>query len=449
MYRIEDMEQITANMDKIKNEAVKEYKTFYEPTLKENADVYKTIIEYIKKKERVMYGGYAQNIFLIAKNPDESIYKEIDGVFFNWPDIADIEFYSPTPIEDVIELTELLYSKDYKYVEGKEGMHSDTYKIFVNFINYCDITYVPKNIYDNLPINKINGINCVTPHFMMVDAYRVMTDPLTSYWRLDKSLTRFQKLIKYYPIDESRNNSIINFQMLNDKIYDEILLCIRKKIIQRSKLIVVGYYAFNYYVKKDSINYFLKKFPYYEAISTNLEKDSNKVYNILKKYNITVKKFYPFFSFIDERVEYYYKDQLVFKLYGNNQRCTVYIHSKKKKTYFGTYNLVFMYLLFNYFYYYVNRDKAETNCLILLGKLHESRKNYLNKRNITVIDSSPFQDFTFKCFGKPYETIRESLLKGLEKKSQGKQMKFRYGPSGKPGKVPEFRFNNTSGNQKK
>jgi hypothetical protein len=152
---------------------------------------------------------------------------------------------------------------------------------------------------------------------------------------------------------------------------------------------------------------------------------------------------------MDERVEYYYKDQLVFKLYGNNQRCTVYIHSKKKKTYFGTYNLVFMYLLFNYFYYYINHDKAETNCLILLGKLHESRKNYLNKRNITVIDNSPFQDFTFKCFGKPYETIRESLLKGLEKKSQGKQMKFRYGPSGKPGKVPEFRFNNTSGNQKK
>jgi hypothetical protein len=450
MYRIEDMEQITANIDKIKYDAVKEYKTFYEPTLKENADVYKLILEYIKKKEKVIYGGYAQNILLMSKNPNETIYTEIDGVFFNWPDIADIEFYSPTPIEDVIELTEFLHSKNLKYVEGKEGIHNDTYKIFVNFINYCDITYISKNIYDNLPIITVNGIKCVSPHFMMVDAYRVITDPLTSYWRLDKSLNRFQKLIKYYPIDETKNSTDIKFDQINDKIYDEILLIIRKRIIQQSKLIVVGLHAFNYYVKKDSENYLIKKIPYYEAISSKLDKDSKKIYNKLQKFNITVKKFYPFFSFMDERVEFYYNEHLIFKLYGNNQRCTVYTHSKKKKTYFGTYNLVLMYLLFNYFYSYINRNKSETiiNSL-LIGKLFESRKNYLNNRNITVIDKSPFQDFTYKCLGKPHETIRESYLKLMEKKKQGKRLKFSYTPSGKHGQIPEFKFNNISGNLKK
>ena len=39
------------------------------------------------------------------------------------------------------------------------------------------------------------------------------------------------------------------------------------------------------------------------------------------------------------------------------------------------------------------------------------------------------------------------MLEGLEKKKQGKRMKFRYDPSGKSGKVPEFSFPNISGNQ--
>jgi hypothetical protein len=443
MYRIEDIEQITANIDKIKDDAAKEYKTFFEPTIDENAKVYKAIKDYIKRKGRVVYGGFAQNLLLMAKNPDESFYKEVNGVFYNWPDLADIEFYSTTPIADIIELTEELHSKGFKHIEGKEGVHAETYKIFVNFLNYCDISYVPKNVYDNLPIININGLKCVSPHFMMVDTYRVLTDPLTSYWRLDKSIKRFQKLIKYYPIDESHNDMKINLQQ-----NDEISRTIRKKIIQKSKLIVVGFHAFNYYVKKDLNEYFINKFPYYEAISSNLDRDSKKVFSRLKKFNVTMKRFHPFFSFFDERVEYYYKNELIFILYGNNQRCTVYNHSKKKKTYFGTYNLVFMYLLFRYFYFYINHNKFSNIISALIGKLHETRKKYLTERNITVIDKSPFQDFTLKCIGKPFDMMRESLLSGLEKKKQGKRMKFRYGASGKPGKVPEFRFNNTSGNQK-
>ena len=51
---------------------------------------------------------------------------------------------------------------------------------------------------------------------------------------------------------------------------------------------------------------------------------------------------------MDKRIEFYHDGQLVFRLFGNNERCTVYNYSDKKKTHFGTYNLVFMYLLFDY-----------------------------------------------------------------------------------------------------
>lgn len=446
MYRVQDIESINKNIDTIKDNAVKEYKTVYEPTLKEISDVYLAIKNYIKKKEKVAYGGFAQNILLTSKNPNESFYKIIDGAYYNWPDVADMEFYSTTPLKDVIELTDELHAMGFKYVEGKEGIHSETYKIFVNFINYCDISYMPSNIYNNMPIIKINGIKCAHPHFMMVDAYRVLTDPMTSYWRLEKSIKRFQILLKYYPIEQQLAEKKIDLKSNID-----VLKVIRKKIIHKSDLVIVGFYAFDYYVKKVSDNLAINKYPFYEAISMHLEKDSKKALKILLhkfKNKITTKEFYPFFSFMDKRIEFYYDGYLVLRIFGNNQRCTVYNYSEKKKTNFGTYNLVFMYLLFNYFLAFILKDKTNTELYqILINKLYNSRNKYLNSKNLTVLDKSPFQDFTFKCHGVPIDLMRNALLRGLERKKQGKQMKFRYGPSGKPGKIHNYQFSNSSGNQ--
>jgi len=431
MYRIEDIEKIDKNINKIKDEAAKEYKILYEPTLNEISKVYISIKNYIIKKKKIVYGGFAQNILLTAKNPDESFYKVIDGAFYNWPDLADIEFYTPTPIDDIKELTEELYSMGFKHIEGRDGVHSDTFKIFVNFLNYCDISYMPLHIYDNLPTIEVNGIKCASPHFMMVDAYRILTDPMTSYWRLDKSIKRFQKLLKYYPLDQKLSDVKWDFSKAKDVLENELLLkFIRKKIIHKSKLIVVGFYAFNYYVKKESNENVLNKYPYYEVISTEFEKDAKHILkHLTHKFSnkITIKEFPPFYSFMDKRIEYYYDDYLILKLFGNNQRCIVYNYSDKKYTHFGTYNLVFMYLLFNYFYAIINHDKFNSELyLSLISKIYNSRNKYLNIHNITVIDKSPFQDFTYKCYGIPSDPMRVALLESLK----NKKIKFKYIPSG-------------------
>lgn len=447
MYRIEDIEKINKNIDKIKDQAAKEYKTLYEPTLNEISKVYVVIKNYIKRKRRVAYGGFAQNLLVMNKNPEDSFYKIIDGVFYNWPDLADIEFYSPSPLDDIIELTEELFSQGYKNVEGKEGVHPDTYKIFVNFLNYCDISYIPTNVINNLPIIEVDGIKCAHPHFMMVDTYRILTDPMTSYWRVDKSISRFQKLIKHYPIDQTHANIKIEFKS-NDQT---IMKLIRKKIVQKTKLIVVGFAAYNYYAKKESKTNYLNNIPFYELISTNFVKDAKQIFKFLNKKfprKVTIKEYYPFFNFLDKKIEYYIDNQLVLRLFGNNERCIVYNYSSKKKTHFGTFNLVMMYMYFNYFYYFVNRDKYNTELYSgLIAKFFNLRNKYLDLHNLTVLDNTSFQDFTFKCYGIPTDPIRSSLLDGLEKKRQGKRMKFRYDPSGKTSKIPEFSFPNVSGNQ--
>lgn len=446
MYRRQDMDKIEEKIDKIIDEAAKGYKSLYEPTLTEISNVYIAIKEWIKNNKRIVYGGFAQNMLLNAKKPEESFYKQIDGAYYNWPDIADIEFYSPNPLADIINLTEELHAKGFKHIEGKEGIHPETYKIFVNFENYCDISYMPNNIYENLPVIEIDGIRCTHPHFMMVDAFRVMTDPMTSYWRLEKSLKRFQKIIEYYPIDQTYANRKI--ELTGDP---DIMKFIRKKIIHKSNMVVVGFYAYNYYVKKLSDDLVIKTYPFIEVISKDLEKDAKHIHKILTdKYGvkITHKEFYPFYEFIDKHIEFYFDGKLILKLYGNNERCTVYKYSDKKHTHFGTFNLVMMYLLFNYFYSHIKRDKTNIELYSsLIAKFFNIRNKYLENNKITVVDSSPFEDFTFKCFGIPTHPIRAALLSGLEKKKQGKKMKFRYGPTGKPGKVPNYIFNNSSGNQ--
>jgi hypothetical protein len=278
---------------------------------------------------------------------------------------------------------------------------------------------------------------------MLADYYRVITDPMTSYWRLDKSINRFQTLIKYYPFDLTNIDNKVELEN-NDK-----LKYLRKKIIYNSKLIIIGFQAYNYYIKKinkdEQIN-----IPYYEIISTQIKEDALIIYKkLLRKYkNVKVKQYLPFFEFFDNKIEYYVDDKLILILYGNNERCTVYNYSEKKHCYYGTFNLVVMYILFNYFYNYINKLKTERDIYyLLLIKLINYRNNYLEKRNKTVLDDTPFKDLSLKCFGESVELKRASYLEGMRNRKEGKRPKEIYKPSGKINKLEVRNYINISGNE--
>lgn len=445
MYRQKDIDDITQNLSNIQKEAFKEFRSKNEPDIREISEVYLVIKNFIKKNNKIVYGGFAQNLLLQIKNNEDTFYNKIDEAYYNSGSIADLEFYSATPFEDLIYLTEELFLKKFKYVEGKEGMHPNTFKIYVNFENYCDISYMPRHMCNILPTIEIEGIRCIHPHYMLADYYRVITDPMTSYFRLDKSINRFQKLIKYYPFDLTNINNKIKL----DNNDDNKLKYLRKKIIYNSKLIVIGFQAYNYYInkidKKEKINV-----PYYEIISTQLNDDALMIYKkLLRKFkNVKVKQYIPFFEFFDNKIEYYVDDKLILVLYGNNERCIVYNYSEKKHCYFGTFNLVVMYILFNYFYAYINKFKEKKNIYyLLLIKLITYRNNYLEERNKTVLDDTPFKDFSLKCFGKSVELKRLSFLEGSRKKKQGQKPKEQYKPSGKIPKIVPKNYINISGNE--
>lgn len=439
MYRDEDIVDIKLNINSIIEKSHNEYKSSYEPTLQEVSNIYQLITKYVIRKNRISYGGFAQNMLLMNKNKDDSFYKIVNGAFYNWPDIADIEMYSPTPIQDAIDLTEELHKAGFHNIDAKEGVHPSTIKIFANFLNYCDISYLPEQIYNNLPTITVNNIRCAHPHFMACDAYRILNDPMTSYWRLDKAIYRFNKLLKYYPIGNNNSNKLHFDTSDHDK-----MKFVRKNIIHSSKLIVIGFYCYDYYIRKVNKEP-AREYNYYEVISSDLVNDCRKIEKLLKlKYkDIRVKQYNPFIAFLDKKIEFYVNNKLIIRVYGNNNRCTVYKYSKNKKTYFGTYNLLYMYLLFNYFYYTISKNIFEKErCLTLLSELSHARNTYLTSHNITVIDKSPFEDFTFKCIGVPVDPIRQSRL-NYKKTSR----KFNYKPSGKKVNAPKINFDNILGSE--
>ena len=108
-------EQFKENYPKIMKKVGKKKLEEMEPTIDEITQVNGIIIDYIKKNKRKVYGGYALNKLLVAKNPSLAIYDELDT--------PDIEFYSPDPLGDLTKLCDKLAEAGFKNVIGQEAQH--------------------------------------------------------------------------------------------------------------------------------------------------------------------------------------------------------------------------------------------------------------------------------------------------------------------------------------
>jgi hypothetical protein len=258
--------------------------------------------------------------------------------------------------------------------------------------------------------------------------------------------------MRYYPFSSSFESDRPSYSSkLSEDDLHFIKRFVRHKVLHHSEFIVIGHYAYNYLVKKVKLNLEFDNFTYYQAVSINYKEDSEKVGKFLKdefKDKLTIKHFTPYFQFYDAHTEYYYKDVCILKLYGHNNRCIVNNFSEKKEVFFGTFQLIFLYLLIDYQYAKTQRNKVEErNYMIMITRLLKARLTYLDSHNITILDKSPFQEFTLQCIGSTEDPLRMAFLERKKKREAGKQITFNYNPKGTPGKVPVFRFDNTSGNE--
>jgi len=469
LMREKDISIVNENIDTLMDKARNKEIQIIEPTLTEFKKIRQVILDFIKKEKRIIYGGYAWNNLIKKKNQSDVFYKETD--------YTDIEFYSNKPIEDMKNICDILYAKGYNFIQGKSAQHDDTYTIFVNFIGFCDISYMPSNIFYSVMTENVDGYKMIHPKFIFVDILRQFNDPMTSFWRLDKGVKRGKIMMKHYPIDFVDINDIdindINLSKLSKlstSLSSEIINEILPLICKMKDILFIGLIPFDAYINpnidilKQQVIY--QKQPI-ELINTNVSKDVETIYNLIVKYyidinkseqfndNILFEQYFPFFQFTDKKVIFKHNGETFLTIYGNNEKCipyneiTLQLKQKNYKIKIGTFNLCFMYNLINFHQAYINKNIILTKLYdYLMAQMLEKRNIFLDDNNKTVLDETLFEDFKVNCIGTPISPMRKFMLSRKDRKLLPRSAIYPYDPEERKDDYPTdiYFFNNYSGN---
>ena len=437
--------------------------TILEPTLEEKKAIYNIVMKFIKIKKRKIYGGFALNKLLVNKNKEDAIYDEdIDE--------PDIDFYSPEPIKDLIEICNLIHDAGYSNIWGKEALHVGTYKIHVNWNKECcDITYVPNNIYKKIRFIEIDGYYYTHAWFIMIDYMRAMTD-LMSDRNLSKYRTRFIKLEKAYPLpyvdkilklDSYKNKNIK--ECMND-LFENFL-------ITRDTLIFSGFYVYNYYLNVSKIGgeYKYTNIPYYEIYSINYINDGLDLIEYIKTLdcvvNIEYEEFYPLFQYFGNSTVFYFTDgknkHPILYLYNNNKRCIPYknVQAKlfdnnnvidlKNNINIGSYHYNILHILILLLKVRVDDDNDMNDKLYTeLNGIIKFRKHYFKTENKNENDDDTiFESFSITCLGRPLDAMREKRIRTNIRYKMKKPTEYKYDPEKNKNKIPNYNQPNTSGSK--
>lgn len=472
-YIDQDFDDISSKLPDIIHEAQKKADKLLEPTIDEKFEIRDIIKDFVKKKRRKVYGGFSLNEFIIFKNPDDAIYT--NDQFY------DIEFYSTTPVIDLVELCNLLYEKKYKYISGKEAHHEETYSLYVNFQQYCDITYMPTRIYNEIKTSEIDGIMCVDPQFMLIDYFRMINQPITAAeQRWDKAFCRMYKILKYYPLEYY--NAPIKIDE-PDSEYKTYINDIIKEFMHipeiREACLITGFAAYNFYInfaiedktikqsggsrqKNINLEKFLIDIPYVEIISVNYRTSVELLYKFIRdkvydKNDVTLEEFFPLYEFIGYSAIIKYKGIQIVHIFDADGYCVPNIIDQKTNTMYVTYQYLIMTLLIFKFRAHVNKNKnMYFNYNILLSNLITARNYYLTKKNLGIINNTIFGEFKISCIGSTIGYVRSYLLRGSEKYKKTGKGPFKYEPESFFNINPEsqekfdpskWKFKNRSGNQ--
>jgi len=473
LYTEKDKAIWDSKMDNKLNTIESDKQTKFPPTRKEIDKMLDIIMKYIKDTKKKIYGGFAQNKLIEIKNPKDAFYDK--------DKMPDIDIYSPTPIQDVINICNLLHKAGIKHVSAAEALHVETYKIHAEFIAVLDISYVPANIFNRMPFVEVDGINYVKPWFMMIDMYKMLTDPYHSSFRWEKMFTRIMTVQKNFPFKIVKS-ALVPYWDNNKRNNDDIkmvLMSIYNFLKNNNSIIVIGHYAYNYFLNESEIlksnNKFYKNYniPYYQFVSIDYKNDSLKLFNLLKEQNntlnITLVEHYPLWSLYGYNNYISVNGVLVCHIIHYNKRCTPIkqvipkiiidnkiIDDKNNPADKITKNYIqigsFDYTLLTTMTYsikgrVIKDDKMELFYNNMTSMLVEIRNFYFKKKNKTMFDDTIFEEYLVTCIGESVDPHREKWLRNKYIRKEKKRRGFNYNPDERYKESdPDYTFANTSGN---
>ncbi len=375
----------------------------------------KIVEEFIIDKKRICYGGTAINNILPKK--DQFYDKTIE--------LPDYDFFSPDPLNDAKELSDIFAKKGFKAIEAKSGVHYGTFKVYVNFIPIADITYLVPELYDSLLKNVIikSKIMYCPPEYLRMSMYLELSRPDGDVSRWEKVLKRLTLLNNNYPLKGKKCN-IEDIQRLfqygstvdkkvvkgrgksNEKItedqLDKQIQKIETKIfnccvdsLMKQKCVFFGAFANNLYNDKSKNNPYLT-IPDFDVLSETPKDTAEKIKKDLQGIGIKKVKIIKkdgVGEIIAPHYEVFIGEETVVFIY-EPLACHSYnaITFRGKKLRIATIDTM---LSFYLAFIYVDRPYYDKNRILCMCELlfDMQQKNRLKQRGL-------LKRFSMNCYGK-------------------------------------------------
>lgn len=155
--------------------------------------------KYVRRENRILTGGMAIDFALRLKGA--SLYDE--------DELADYDFYTPQHYHDAYEIGLWLVRTKFPYVTVINGLHATTMRVRVAYEAVADVTYIPQNIYDEMPTLRYKGYRIIHPNFQIINQHRALSKPYENpprevimgpRWK--KDMERHDLLYSHYPLEK-------------------------------------------------------------------------------------------------------------------------------------------------------------------------------------------------------------------------------------------------------
>ena len=169
-YSIEDKELkiLQKTTDKLKH--AEGVIMLNDPKVKE---IIKIVESFISSNNLVCYGGTAINALLPEK----------DKFYDSRSEFPDYDFFSSDALNDAKKLADIYFRAGYTNVVAKAGVHSGTFKVFVDYIPVADITHMVSELFKNIKKSSVivKNIRYCNPNYLRMLMYLELSRPKGIY----------------------------------------------------------------------------------------------------------------------------------------------------------------------------------------------------------------------------------------------------------------------------
>ena len=374
-------------------EASQGEKLMSNPTVQEIISI---VEQFLISKKLICYGGTAINNVLPEKDQFYDLKREI----------PDYDFFSPNSLDDAKELADIFYKKGFNDVEAKSGMHTGTYKVFVNFIGVADITFIEPELFKSLMREAVerNGILYAPLNFLRMSMYLELSRPDGDVSRWEKVYKRLLLFNKNFPLKgdnclkKAKGAAAV---MAPSKKDEEIFEIVRDEAISE-KLVFFGGYAcalFSEHLKKDERAILYSAVPSFDLLSEHAKKSAHKLKDKLERTGhfsrVIVEEREDFGEHVSEHYEIVVDGRTVAFVYEPSPgACHNYnvVRVNKKDVRIATTDTILSYYLL---FLYMNRPYYDRDRLLCMSQYIYDLQ-YDNLTN----NEGVFKRFSKPCIGK-------------------------------------------------